>query len=311
VSSTEAFDLRLVYLPRGYCNYRCSFCHEEGVPSARQTTRALEFDALLIRRAVAYLQQHGMAGVTISGGEPLLALSNVIEVATAIPTIPLTIVTNGTRLRRLTPYLPALGLKRLRINLNVPTFNCELFRQITGQHRHRPVAIADEAQALINAGVEVNVNCVVCDGVNDKPDQVTHYLHNACHDGFLGVRFLTECPAVKIRVVEALRRLSIYPQRTRRGGRVISFGTYQSCSVELVMCQARGEANVTVDQGRADLYMTARGSVKLGLWGPEVPFSDWESLKSRMAAILFTRTVPAPPLRPITRLTQLKKSSRS
>lgn len=286
------FDLRLIFLPMGYCNYRCSFCHQEGLPEVRDGSPRWNFEPQRIKDLVEWLKPAGLEGVTMSGGEPLLALDNLLEVAAALPRLPVTLVTNGTHLWSLIKNLDRLDGRPLRINLNVPAFEESLFRRLTNQNSWFLSRALEAARMLVGLGVEVNLNCVVCPGENDEPKIIDDYLSLANEMGISSARFLvqSEVPSKGlIGTLEALLGPSV-TWRARHAGRVLTLVRNGSCSVEVVSCQRQVNARQISWEDGADLYLTARKSVKFGLWGEEIFFDDWHELRS-----LVTRQIGADP----------------
>ena len=63
------------------CNYRCFFCHGEGIDSSRQMSENI--DPQLVSNFITA----GVRDLTISGGEPLVALPALIKLLDGIKSI--------------------------------------------------------------------------------------------------------------------------------------------------------------------------------------------------------------------------------
>jgi len=279
MNSDPEFDIRLIILPPGYCNYRCPFCHEEGVTEARKTRSNPHIDPCEFQDLVLWLQKLGLRGVTVSGGEPLMQFEVVVPILRELPSMPVTVLTNGTWLSKLVPHIYELEQIYWRVNINFPSFNRHIFHQLTGQWRTDPQNIISQLPAALNARAEVNFNCVVCPGKNDNANSLISYIKNASYLGVANVRFLLQ-PSTSIQEKECLKDILKFPKdpKSRRGGRINSYKNFDQIGIELVQC----ESNTTPDigTGTADIYLTTRRTVKLGFWGKERFFNDFENLSA-------------------------------
>lgn len=279
----NGFNLRLIFLPPGYCNYHCRFCHLEGLSADQGKLRGQDFDSEQIKELTEWLKPIGLDGVTMSGGEPLLSLDNVLDIAARLLPLPLTLVTNGTRLRSLINRWDRLNGRPLSINLNMPTFEIRLFQKLTGQERFSPSQILEAARALVSLGAEVNLNCVVCPGYNDSPQMLRDFVQCVDKLGFNSSRFLVQNEASKQAVLKALQLWfgPSFSWKLRRGGRILTLIRKGFCSVEVVTCHREAHSEKkTIQEAGADLYLSARNSVKLGLSGKEIFFADWTEFQS-------------------------------
>ncbi len=281
--SDNGFNLRLIFLPLGYCNYHCRFCHLEGLSSDQGKLRGQDFDPEQIKELIGWLRPIGLDGVTMTGGEPLLALNNVLNIAEKLPPLPLTLATNGTRLWSLIERLDRFNGRSLSINLNMPTFESRLFQKLTGQKKFSPSQAIEAATALVRLGVEVNLNCVVCPGYNDAPQMLRDFVQCVDKLGFNSSRFLVQNEASKRAVLNALQLWfgPSFSWKLRRGGRLLTLLRKEFCSVEVVICHREANSEKkTIQDAEADLYLSARNSVKLGLSGKEFFFADWTEFQS-------------------------------
>lgn len=290
MSKNGPFDLRLIVLPAGYCNFDCVFCHREGLDDARSISAAhdpgLQVDE--VAALVAWLLERGMSGITISGGEPLMRIAWVREVLCVVPRLPVTIVTNGTLLKRFIEHGFNGAADMLRINLNFPSFHTETFRKLTGQHSTRPETILEQVVFAVGAGYMVNLSCVLYPGENDAPEELRHYRDSATSLRVAGIRYLLQPEAPEWLEDELAATLQLPPTGSiRRNGRVRSYPQAAGPVIEFARCEPRG-ASATPD-GTSDVYVTTRRTVKFGLWGKESQFSCLSQLQSLIASFLVTR----------------------
>ncbi len=281
--SDNGFNLRLIFLPPGYCNYHCKFCHQEGLSSAKGKLQGHNFDSEQINELIGWLRPIGLDGVTLSGGEPLLALNDVLGIATKLPRLPLTLVTNGTHLWSLIKRWDWRNGRSLSINLNIPTFESRLFQTLTGQKKFFPSQPLEAAAALASLGVEVNLNCVIFPEYNDSPELLKDFIQCVERLGFNSSRFLVQDEASKQSVLNTLQSWfgPSYSWKLRRGGRVITLIRKGFCTVEVVTCHRKADSvKKTIQDAEADLYLSARNSVKLGLNGREFFYADWTEFQT-------------------------------
>ena len=145
------------------CNFRCRYCHHEGITEASQT----EMTPQEIKRIVALGARFGVRKVKLTGGEPLVR-EDVVEIVEEIAGVggieDLSMTTNAYYLADLAHELKRAGLNR--VNISLDTLRSEVFRWITrGGELSRVIA---GVEAAIEAELTpVKINMVVMRGVND------------------------------------------------------------------------------------------------------------------------------------------------
>ena len=145
-----------------YCNYRCIFCHREGVFSDGKELMTPEE----IGRVVRILYRFGVRYIKLTGGEPLLR-SDILDILDEIKSVgikEITMTTNGTRLAELAYDLKRYGLDRVNISLH--SMRRWRYFLITGVDRLNYVFEAIEA--AVDAGLRpVKLNMVILKDIND------------------------------------------------------------------------------------------------------------------------------------------------
>ena len=154
--------VRVSLNPSSGCNYRCVFCHNEGIYESPENLMKPEEVEHIIR----ILYQFGVKFVKITGGEPLLRpdMVEIVERLGRLPLRELSLTTNGTRLSNLAEPLKKAGLKRVNISLH--SLKEKTYNFITGATRFKPTLDAIQA-ALIAGLTPVKLNMVVLKNVND------------------------------------------------------------------------------------------------------------------------------------------------
>jgi GTP 3',8-cyclase len=144
------------------CNFKCLFCHNEGLGHAKRTAFPKEQALDIIREAVRL----GHTDVTFTGGEPLLKKERLLFFLDGLARSPkppdITLVTNGSLLggdvvRALSSYP---GDRKIHLSLHAA--DAETFAAVTGTRRKDlfPAVVANIRMAAEN-GLCVKVNHVV------------------------------------------------------------------------------------------------------------------------------------------------------
>lgn len=151
------------------CNFRCAFCHMEGVYEEPETLMTPEE----IERVVRVLMRFGVDRVKLTGGEPMLRpdILEIVERLGKLKLRDLSMTTNGTRLPSMAGKLREAGLNRVNISLH--SVDPEKFCWITGlgegdAGKRRYEYTLEAIKAALKAGLRpVKLNVVVMRGVND------------------------------------------------------------------------------------------------------------------------------------------------
>lgn len=144
------------------CNYRCFFCHSEGIESRTQELTPSEWG--LIATALRFV---GVESFKFTGGEPLVRddiVDIVREVNNCGKPLDLSMTTNGYYLKELAGMLRDVGLGRLNISLHSLREN--VYKKITGCGDLSKV-LKGIYEALNYDYRKIKLNVVVIKGVND------------------------------------------------------------------------------------------------------------------------------------------------
>jgi molybdenum cofactor biosynthesis protein A len=146
------------------CNLRCFYCMpEEGIDFLHKSA-LLSYEELL--RILRLLASMGISKVRLTGGEPFVrrGLMGFIEKIAAIEGISkIALTTNGTLTADLVKDFKALKISS--VNLSLDSLDPARFAQITRRDDH--AAVLRTLYALIEAGIETKINCVVMQGHNE------------------------------------------------------------------------------------------------------------------------------------------------
>jgi MoaA/NifB/PqqE/SkfB family radical SAM enzyme len=146
---SQKTDVLMLHL-LGRCNLECAHCYMDGSPRRRER---LPLDAVL--RAVEECQALGAGSISLTGGEPLLYphLDRVIEAATTVPGLKITLCTNGTLLTA--RHAARFREAGLRINVSIdgrPDFH-DRFRKSPGAFD----ASASGVRTAVEFGIPVTI----------------------------------------------------------------------------------------------------------------------------------------------------------
>jgi molybdenum cofactor biosynthesis enzyme MoaA/GNAT superfamily N-acetyltransferase len=174
------------------CNFRCFFCHNEGLGLERNTNEAPD-DAMVevLNKALA----QGCNDLTFTGGEPLLRrerLRTLLQhLARARPLPDVTVVTNGYRLDGETVAFLCRYPGKLKVHVSLHAADEETFRRVTlfktagGFER-----VKENIRCATAAGLTVKVNHVVLQGYNHEASQIAGAIDMARSLGTSAIKLL-------------------------------------------------------------------------------------------------------------------------
>ena len=153
------------------CNGACYFCHHEGY--CQSSVSLMPHDVL--NDCISAAKDLGIHKINLSGGEPTL-LENISEIVCLVkdklPTIKLSLTTNGVYVHRMTDT----SLRLLnKINLSIASFSPSVFRQYQNVDPRIPI------QFLKDYSDKTTINIVVTD---DNKDELVNLINECLHLGF-------------------------------------------------------------------------------------------------------------------------------
>ena len=180
------------------CNYRCFFCHEEGLEMQR--TRQEAEDAPLFA-LLDQLKAQGYNDLTFTGGEPLLKWRRILRCLAYLQRIDyhpeIKLVSNGLALQ------PAFieGLRaypgRVRFNISMHSLEPERYHQVVHALDQGAAFTRDDLSRvkanlaqLRAAGIAFKLNFVLLKGINTTPQALEQIFAYALSAGARRVKFL-------------------------------------------------------------------------------------------------------------------------
>src|SRR4051812_21405290 len=178
---------RYIVLPRGYCDVRCVFCHEEGVVGARSFPPAEHLVPATLFEYLGALRPLGFQGLTFSGGEPMLAWPHIRRLIEAVPDdFALTLITNGLSLNEVAQWRRDTH-RPLTIHLNLPSVDDSVYRRLLRTREGRLARVLRDVASAVDSGIVVYVSLVLQGGVNTEA-HLLRDVHQTCR--MLGVERL-------------------------------------------------------------------------------------------------------------------------
>ncbi len=154
------------------CNYRCVFCHNEGIERRDLEELTPSEIGIIVKIAM----ELGINEFKLTGGEPLVRL-DIVDIVKHISMYrprDLSMTTNGYYLKDLAAKLAEAGL--MRVNINIPTLNNEKYVQITGVNGLKRVLEGIE-EAYNNSLKPIAINMVLLRNINE--DEVDSFIELA------------------------------------------------------------------------------------------------------------------------------------
>jgi len=191
-------DLRVSVTDR--CNFRCVYCMPKEVFDADYPflphDEVLTFEEIV--RVARAFHGLGVEKIRLTGGEPLLRKDVdrlIAMLRAAMPSVDLTLTTNGSALKSQARQLREAGLDRVTVSMDA--VDPERFARIT-RVSNGYVNVLAGIRAAKRAGLEpVKVNCVLLRGFNE--DQIIPFGKFARDEGVV-LRFIEFMPLEEDRV---------------------------------------------------------------------------------------------------------------
>ena len=173
------------------CNFKCLFCHNEGLGHAKRDSRATNEILEILVEAMRL----GYTDITLTGGEPLYGpeqkkiLTDLLIGLGALPVPPtVTMVTNGALLKDDIIKSLADYPGDLKINASLHAFDAENFAKVTQTQAELFQVVKNNMRRASAAGIKVKVNCVLLQGINH--DRIAEAVEVARDMGAVAIKFL-------------------------------------------------------------------------------------------------------------------------
>ncbi len=173
------------------CNYKCFFCHSEGLDrnGAERYATVAEMTKLIADSVAC-----GLNDVTFTGGEPLIRKRDLQKVIAEVGTLPnppnVTIVTNGELLDR--EFIDAVSIYpgALKFNISVHALKRRMLQRIVQIDRDPTDRVVTNIRMALDAGIKVKINALLLKGVNSSLRFMWHHMVFFRKLGVSGIKFL-------------------------------------------------------------------------------------------------------------------------
>jgi cyclic pyranopterin phosphate synthase len=166
------------------CNLACFFCSNEGLGLASRNQISVEPEDF--RYLIEVLGEHGLANVSLSGGDPTAhpAAREMVEIVNRSSVSQRFYHTNGILLTK-DGLAEALG-EFTKIGVSLHGTNPERYRQVTGGRPHQYEQVISGLRTLGEKGLgkKVEVKHVTVKGMNDDEDSLKGTLDLCAQYGF-------------------------------------------------------------------------------------------------------------------------------
>ncbi|WP_456441615.1 radical SAM protein [Caldithrix abyssi] len=174
-----------------FCNYRCFFCHNEGL--AKKEGRKPQNQDL--RFLISRLLDYGYNDLTFTGGEPFIYPEVLTETlrwlqkahADRLPAV--TIVSNGSLIKE-DHVAQILKYPKIKFHISLHTASDEQYPTITRQKRHPFSAILKTLQILAEYKTPYKMNYVLLRGINNSEQAIWSAVDLAARYGARAIKFL-------------------------------------------------------------------------------------------------------------------------
>lgn len=158
------------------CNYRCGFCHHEGISVPEDELLSAE-DYLFLYDVFNELYPND--SLTITGGEPLVR-SDIEEILKFFKnhSVKTTLVTNGSLILK---NVEIISKYVSRINVSLHSLDCNLYSAITGTNRNALMHVQNGLKELRknSSTIDIRLNVTFVKNVNDNLDAIQNLVEFA------------------------------------------------------------------------------------------------------------------------------------
>ena len=171
------------------CNFKCLFCHNEGLGQALRSSEKIESVLAILKSAVDL----GYTDITFTGGEPLLEKERCFYLLSSLGALPnppdITLVTNGSLLddkaiKNLNDYRG-----KLKIHISLHATDPRTFNTVTGTTNDNLFAqVQNNIEQATKSGLKVIWNYVVLNNFNH--DKIIEAVDIARKIGVSGIKLL-------------------------------------------------------------------------------------------------------------------------
>ena len=195
IDTKQLFKNGLRVLLTSKCNYKCYFCHNEGIKKNNNSEEDID------EKVIINFIRAGVRSITFSGGEPLLYFSKVIKIMTEVEkeiqsdifnSLDITIVTNGKLLdAEKVEYLCELSnkLKSFKINISLHSYNEATYSCVTKTNNNFK-RVLENIKFAIKSKITVSLNYVLLNNYNTAEKELKGIIDLAKRFGIKRIKLI-------------------------------------------------------------------------------------------------------------------------
>ncbi len=242
-------ELRILLTEK--CNYKCFFCHSEGLDAEGGYPKCSKEDIAL---RISEAMELGYNDITFTGGEPLIRKNDIIyliEKCNKYPNPPnITIVSNALLIDN--PIIEASSSYKgnFKFNISMHCLDAKIYSKITKVKVDNYYTVLKNIKKVTDAGIKVKLNCVILKGFNTENDYLSEHLKIAYELGANTVKFL-ELLVIKDNenffkyfynadtICTKLKELSAFEKSRTIRGTTFSHPSYNGLNIEVTKCTCK------------------------------------------------------------------------
>lgn len=176
------------------CNYRCFFCHEEGLDMNKKQDKKSPHD---IVQTIIEGHKLGYTDITLTGGEPFLEkklIKNIIENLNSSNIYPdLTFVTNGYLVDEDILLFLKSYKGKIKFNLSLHSINESNYFKITNPKNNNDNSlkiVKDNIRKIKKYGFTLKLNIVLLKGINSSKEEIEEIVNFGIENNVDYIKFL-------------------------------------------------------------------------------------------------------------------------
>lgn len=177
------------------CNYKCFFCHEEGMEMGEKRAEEKEYEE--IEAMVLTAISRGYEDLTFTGGEPLLKKTLLIKILKKLNTLDkkpdTTIVTNGVLIDEELLDEIAKYQGKFKFNISMHHLDKDKYYDIVipkNKKKENFDIVIENIKAVVKRGIYIKLNFVILNGINNSKEDLDQILDFASQIKVNRVKFL-------------------------------------------------------------------------------------------------------------------------
>lgn len=177
------------------CNYKCFFCHEEGMEMGEKRAEEKEYEE--IEAMVLTAISRGYEDITFTGGEPLLKKTLLIKILKKLNTLDkkpdTTIVTNGVLIDEELLDEIAKYQGKFKFNISMHHLDKDKYYEIVipkNKKKENFDIVIENIKAVVKRGIYIKLNFVILNGINNSKEDLDQILDFASQIKVNRVKFL-------------------------------------------------------------------------------------------------------------------------